>query len=206
MAAWTLSVFRDRSADTMLHLYKSLVRSKVEYCCPLWDPEKIEDIVRLEGVQRSFTAKITSISDLHYHERLQSLKIMSLQRRRERYSIVMIFKIMHKISPNDLGIEFTFSDRRGFRAKVPSIHKEAKRKFSTQYDASFAVRGPMLWNKIPAEITVKPTMDSFKNALTSWLFTVPDRPPIQGLASRNSLLELNLANINEGGRCRYLQR
>ena len=31
MAAWTLSVFRDRSETTMLTLYKSMIRSRLEY-------------------------------------------------------------------------------------------------------------------------------------------------------------------------------
>ena len=35
MAGWVLGAFRDRSTLTMMTLYKSLIRSKVEYCCPL---------------------------------------------------------------------------------------------------------------------------------------------------------------------------
>ena len=41
MAAWTLSAFRDRSQVVMLTLYKSMVRSKLEYCCPVWNPAKV---------------------------------------------------------------------------------------------------------------------------------------------------------------------
>ena len=200
MTGWTLSVFSDRSASTMMLLYKSLIRSRVEFCCPLWDPSKMEDIVNLEGVQRSFTSKITSISNLHYWDRLTSLKIMSLQRRRERYSIIMIFKILHKISPNDLGISFTHNDRRGTRVTIPSLHTDAKQRYTSQYDRSFAIRGPMLWNKIPPSITVKETLESFKCALTSWMYSLPDRPPIQGISSRNSLLDLNLSQ-HDGGCC-----
>ena len=185
----------------MLLLYKSLIRSKVEYCCPLWDPSKMEDIITLEGVQRSFTSKITSISHLHYYDRLKTLKLMSLQRRRERYAILMVYKILHNISPNDIGLEFAHSGRRGIQAKVPKINKEAKLRYRSQYDASFAVRGPMLWNRIPAHITTKTTLDSFKCALTTWIYSLPDRPPIQGTSSRNSILHLNLSSLNEGGCC-----
>ena len=201
MAAWSLSVFSDRSTSTMMTIYKTLIRSKVEYCCPLWDPTKIEDIVTLEGIQRSFTSKITSISHLHYYNRLKSLKLMSLQRRRERYSIIMMYKILHNISPNDLNIEFSENDRRGIQAKVPKITKEAKMRYRSQYDASFAVRGPMLWNRIPTQITTKQTLEGFKSALTTWLYSLPDSPPIQGTSSRNSLLEFNLSSVNEGGCC-----
>ena len=34
----------NRSRKVMLTLYKSLVRSHLEYCCPLWHPDKIKDI------------------------------------------------------------------------------------------------------------------------------------------------------------------
>ena len=59
MAAWTLSAFRDRSQIVMLTLYKSMVRSKLEYCCPVWNPVKITEIQKLENVQRSFTSTVT---------------------------------------------------------------------------------------------------------------------------------------------------
>merc|ERR1712237_284086 len=34
VSAWVLSVFRTRDVETMLTLYKSIVRSNIEYCCP----------------------------------------------------------------------------------------------------------------------------------------------------------------------------
>ena len=84
-AAWVLSVFRDRSTTTMMQVYKSLIRSELAYCCPVWSPTKIEDIKTIESLQRTFTSKISGIQHLSYWERLDRLNLMSLQRRRERY-------------------------------------------------------------------------------------------------------------------------
>ena len=65
-AAWVLSVFTTRSPVIMLTLYKSMVRSLLEYCCPLWHPSKISDIQELESVQKAFTARITELHELNY--------------------------------------------------------------------------------------------------------------------------------------------
>ena len=80
IAAWTLSVFSDRSELTMMTLYKTMIRSRVEYSSPLWNPTKITDIQTLENIQRSFTSKIDGCSNLNYYQRLRKLKIPSLQR------------------------------------------------------------------------------------------------------------------------------
>ena len=50
MASWVLSAFCDRTPTVMLTLYKSMVRSRLEYCCPVWNPVKISDIQKIENV------------------------------------------------------------------------------------------------------------------------------------------------------------
>ena len=63
VSAWVLSVFRSRETEVMMTLYKTYVRSQLEYCSILWHPQTIEDIESIEGVQRSFTSKIVGLSD-----------------------------------------------------------------------------------------------------------------------------------------------
>ena len=65
-AAWVLSVFHSRSPEIMLTLYKSMVRSLLEYCYPLWSPTKVTDIQELENVQKISTTKIAGMSELNY--------------------------------------------------------------------------------------------------------------------------------------------
>ena len=81
---------KTRDKQTMMTLYKSLVRSHLEYCCPLWNSSTLADIQQLEGVQRTFTSRISGVGHLNYWERLKALNLMSLQRRRERYIIIHI--------------------------------------------------------------------------------------------------------------------
>ena len=121
-ASWSLSVFRYRDHHTMLTLYKSLIRSHLEYCCPLWSPHDNQaDIKLLESVQRSFTAKILGYSDMNYWDRLKSLKLSSLQRRRERCILIYMWKILNDIVPNSIGVKWYHNDRLGIKATVPTI-------------------------------------------------------------------------------------
>ena len=110
-ASWVLSVFHTRSHSIMLTLYKSMVRSLIEYCCPLWHPSKISDIQELESVQKAFTARISGMRDLHYWDRLVYLSLMSLQRRRERFIILHMWKILHGKTSNDLNVLFVLRPR-----------------------------------------------------------------------------------------------
>ena len=88
MSAWVMSIYKHRGKQHMLIMYKSFVRSHLEFSCPLWNPYKITDITNIEKVQRSFTAKIHGYQHYNYWERLVELKLQSLQRRRERYIII----------------------------------------------------------------------------------------------------------------------
>ena len=72
MSAWALSLFQDRSRVTMLTLYKSMVRCRLEYCCPLWNPADITSIQAIESVQQHFTKRISGFQHLHYYDRLRS--------------------------------------------------------------------------------------------------------------------------------------
>ena len=185
-AAWVLSVFHTRSKDVMLTLYKSMVRSLLEYCCPLWNPAKICDIQELESVQKVFTSKISGMNELHYWERLHQLSLMSLQRRRERYIILHMWKILHNRTSNDVQVIFDYRPRLGNQAKIPNISRNSTAANQTLYDCSFAVMGPRLWNCIPYNLNTISCLDTFKNKLTRFLLAVPDKPPIRGYTSPNS--------------------
>ena len=149
MSAWVLSVFRARDRLTMVTLYKSLVRSTIEYCCPIWHPSKISDIEDLEEIQRDFTRIINGCQQLSYWKRLKKLNLMSLQRRRERFIILNMWKILHEKMPNDLNVQFRQHSRLGIQAIIPTLPRNCSRANQSLLDASFAVVGPKLWNLGP---------------------------------------------------------
>ena len=107
MASWVLRTFISRDVTTMMLLYKSYVRSHLEYCCPLWSPHMQCENIKLEAVQRSFTAKIQDLGNLNYWEHLCHLSMYSLQRRRE----ILVWKIYDNLAPNSMNINFRETSR-----------------------------------------------------------------------------------------------
>ena len=176
----------------MMTLYKSMIRSIVEYCCPLWHPTKIGLTKKIEALQRTFTARIDICQDKDYWERLSLLKLMSLQRRRERYIIITMWKVLNGFHPNNMNITFSAPKRSGITAKTPPMSKICKARHQTMYDTSFAVLGPKLWNLLPGKITLCEDLNKFKSQLQDdFLSKIPDRPPVKGYvcANNNSLME-----------------
>ena len=109
---------------------------------------------------------------------------MSLQRRRDRYVIIYMFKILYSLVPNDVGIQFYENPRLGFKARVPPV--PAHRSRLSLLDSSFAVRGSSLWNLLPKNINTQESFNDFKQKLDVFLLTLPDMPPVSGYTTANT--------------------
>ena len=191
MASWVLSVFRDRSPFIMMTLYKAMVQSKLEYCCPVWSPSTVQDIKALENIQRNFTRKIAGCQDLDYWDRLKKLKLLSLQRRRERYCIIHVWKMLNGLAPNNIKMVFREHSRLGIRTTTPPLNNKAQISVRTDYENSFKINASRLWNMLPKSINTVTSLEAFKVSLGEYLRRIPDTPPVPGYTAvnRNSLLD-----------------
>ena len=166
-------------------LFKSMVIPRLEYCCQLWSPHLLKDIQRLEAVQRSFTARISGLQHLNYWQRLAHLKLYSLERRRERYLVLYIFKIISKLVPNlrdtRFSIETCYSVRGDRKCSVPSISRSPSAKIRKLAENSFAVNGVNLFNQLPPELrNYQGTLIGFKTRLDKFLVKIHDKPCTPG--------------------------
>ena len=126
--------------------------------------------------------------------------MMSLQRRRERYLLIHMWKICYSIVPNlcSIGkIFFNFNDRSGIKATVPTLRYDVPTYAKQRFYNSFFFIGPSLWNRIPNNVREKSTLESYKTALDKFLLTIPDEPPTPGYTSQNnnSILQWNISNV-----------
>ena len=194
-AGWILRTFKSRSEITIMTLYKSLVLPHLEYCSVLVSPYKITEIAMLESVQRSMTAKIAEYKhlNLNYHERLRALRLYSLQRRRERYTIIYVWKILEEKCPNLPQNPITSYEhpRKGRLCNIPPLNTKSTQRIRTIKENTLAIRGPKLFNSLPKVLreTSDTSVDSFKRALDKHLNSIPDEPPTEGYYTReNSLI------------------
>ncbi len=85
--------------------------------------QQSQTISKLEAIQRNFTNRLHGLQELDYWERLHELKIYSLERRRDRYCILYVFKIVNDIVPNP-GFTWSVNNRRGRLINIPLLaHK-----------------------------------------------------------------------------------
>ena len=192
LAGWALRSFSRRSKQVMLIIWKTMVQPKLDYCSVLWSPSDQASIVRLESVSRHFTAQVAGMEELDYWERLASLNIYSQERRRERYSIIFVWKIAQKLVQGYC-MEFVTHPRRGRLAVVCQSAKEATAVVRKAREASLKVKGSSLFNQIPTELrNMSGTVLQFKAGLDKWLSSIPDQPTVGGrqrAAQTNSLLD-----------------
>ena len=186
----------------MLALLKQLVISAAEYACVLWAPADQTNINKLEAIQKRFTSKFAlfrrydeesglSECTIDYWKRLEQLKLYSLERRRDRYLIMYMYKIHIEAIPN-IGFTKDWNDRS--QTKFFAKHnKKAPRKIQSRRRASFFSRGPQLFNLLPEDMrelkyvapeNVKKEMEKFKEKLDMWLALIPDQPDEEGITRR----------------------
>ena len=177
---WIMRVFETRERTAMLTLYRSLVLPLIEYCCQLWSPRGVELIRKIEAVQRNFTYRIRDMQELNYWQRLEQLDLYSLERRRDRYFVIYVWKIINGHAPNfeNMPIETRQSGRRGLTCTVPP-RASIPGRIQTLKEDSFMVHGPRLFNEIPKDLReFAGSPDTFKAKLDSYLGTVPDKPAL----------------------------
>ena len=187
----------------MITLFKSMVLPHIEYCCPLWSPTTIGRIRQLETIQRSFTAKINGLNNLNYWERLKVLGLYSLERRRERYLIIYVFKIIQGLTPNfetdKFRLRVQLNPRRGRMCIVPSLNTRSLSSVTTKVEESLAIRGPRLFNALPMNLrNYDGSVAAFKSHLDKFFNNVPDQPSLpayQQPAVSNSVIEQRASGL-----------
>ena len=149
--------------DSFLVIYKSMVRSHLEYANCIWAPYTVQDKKNLEKVQMRATKIIKEIKHLGYIARLTYLKLPTLLYRRLRGDMIMVFKLL--TGRYDANIACKFNKTSSF---VTRGHHLRLTKSHHHYDLRkyyFSNRIISNWNSLPDSVIGSNTVAIFERKL-----------------------------------------
>ena len=155
--------FKHMESSTLLKLYKTMVRSHLDYAISVWAPHHKQIVDNIERVQRRATKLISKCRNLCYKDRLKLLKLPTLAYRRVRGDMIEVYKILTgkydcKVLPY-LHLSESMHTR-GNAKKLQTIR--------TKYDSRkyfFSIRIVSVWNSLPDEVIEADSVNAFKKAL-----------------------------------------
>ena len=146
-----------------LLIYRALVRPRLEYACQAWSPHLVRDITLLERVQRRATRMVSGLTGYSYEDRLRYLSLQTLQTRRRRADLILVYQLLHGLVDFDWRHLFTLADNTRTRG-----HELKLAKFRARLEVrrhSFCYRVVNSWNALPASVVSAPSVNSFKSRL-----------------------------------------
>lgn len=90
--------------DTLIMLYNSIIRSKLEYCSNVWNPKTKDMINEIEKVQKRFTQYLFYLENkfyptypegIAYKDLIEQLNIQTLEERREGQKLIFLHKLFN---------------------------------------------------------------------------------------------------------------
>ena len=162
--------FQFLSPQNFTPLYKSLVRSHLDYASSVWSPYKQKHIDALENVQRRATRQLPTLSKLSYEERLIQLKLPTLAYRRIRGDMIEVYKIMNEIYDKNVttflktrvqSVDRTSPRGHKYQLYIERVNKNIRKQ-------NFSIRIIKIWNSLPREVAEAPSINSFKNRLDKY--------------------------------------
>ena len=153
--------FLSRDLNNMLKAFTVYVRPLVEYCSPVWSPHCKKHILAIESVQRSFTKRLPGLQNLTYLQRLERLNLETLETRRLKADLILMYKIIFRHVDTELADSFEFSTYTSTRGHP---YKLVIPKFKTDcYKYFFTCRLIHIWNDLNVNFS---SLISFRNSLS----------------------------------------
>ena len=160
----TLS-YRDRTV--LPKIYVQYVRPHLEFAIQAWAPWQQGDINLIEDVQRRMVRQVTGLQGWTNEERLDELRMVTLEKRRRAQDLVQAHKILREVDDVDSRTWFERPDQNQHRTRTAewglrqSGHPprlELRKNF-------FSQRVVTEWNNLPGPMRSTKSLNEFKSSL-----------------------------------------
>ena len=163
--------FVTRDLSFMRKAFITYIRPILEYNSSIWNPTEIYLIDLIENVQREFSRRIPSLSELSYRDRLTKLNLEPLEQRRLRHDLELYYKILYNLTPlNPTDYFSIYHSLPSSRSASTYLTKPTKA--SNKFLSSFFYRNVDTWNKLPNKLTSAESIGNFKSQLHSFDLTL----------------------------------
>ena len=173
--------FHYRTKETIVPLFKSLVRPKLEFAAAAWSPWLEKDVEILEKVQKRLIRMLSNVQGSSYEDKLQNAGLTTLKERRERGDLIETYKTLNGFNNVDKFTWFELPENEQIRHSTRSnttIHVDGEgearvslpreRARTELRNNSFRFRASRAWSELPDNVRNVKTTNSFKNAFDGW--------------------------------------
>jgi hypothetical protein len=154
--------FSCRNRVFMRKMFISYVRPILEYASEVWSPLNIDDIDKIERIQRRYTKRIVGLSHLSYAERLVNCDLEPLELRRLHADLIMTFKIVKGVVDLNFDDFFSYAP---VSSRGNSLKLYPKRAHSNTVLNCFNYRVINIWNSLPDCVVTAASSTSFRKKL-----------------------------------------
>ena len=169
-----LRTFTPSNTQLLVNLFKMYVRPIMEYNTSSWSPYYKSDIHTIESVQMTFTRYLCQRANIkfsNYKNRLDILNLESLESRRVKRDLLLLYKILNGLVDIDAADFFHASTNGGYnlrRHKLQITRQKISKTLCRQN--FFSHRIVQHWNELPENIVTSPSLTIFKHKLNKLKF------------------------------------
>ena len=153
--------FRNCPENVLKRLYISLIRSRLDYRCIVWDPYRVSHSSILDNFQKRYVRFICKDWHSNYN-----ILLSNLVTRRKECRLMMCYKLLNDVINIDALKKFQPATRVGRNDHHLKLHIPHARTDSLKY--SYFIRTAHDWNDLPQNVVQSPTLNIFKTSLQNY--------------------------------------